>query len=231
MNEVAADFGAAPAWNNGLDQGRATIVEEASNRFLRVNYPAGQFGPSAGGVQFKVPLGMSYEELYFSYRVRFAANFNFVQGGKLPGLVGGSSPTGCSPKKDGFSARNMWRSGGALVQYVYWPDQPKTCGDDLPYLMQNNAFTFQKGVWHRITHRVKMNSAGTADGILQAWVDGTSVLSDSARLWRGVGSTYGIDSLYFSTFFGGGDSSWAPPSEQSADFDDLVVSTGYLPSN
>jgi len=220
---IVGDFGFTPPWNNGLNEGRVTVVDEDSNKFLRMTYPAGQFGPTAGGVQFLVPFGQTYQELYFSYRVRFKAGFDFVKGGKLPGLVGGSSPTGCSPKKDGFSARNMWRTGGALVQYVYWPNQPETCGDDLKYMDGATQKFFPTGQWVTVEHRVKMNTAGTSNGVFQAWVNGVLYFEDNARLWRDTGATYGIDTLYFSSFFGGGDPSWAPAVAQVADFDDLIV--------
>jgi len=61
---VAGDFSGVPGWNNGLDAGRATIVDENGNRFLRVTYTAGVFGPNDGGVQFLVPLAATFEELY-----------------------------------------------------------------------------------------------------------------------------------------------------------------------
>lgn len=223
---VAADFGSAPAWNDGLDEGRASIVDEGGGKFLRVTYPANLYGPGDAGVQFIIEFPEAYQELYFSYRVRFGANFEFVKGGKLPGLVGGTSPTGCSPEPAGFSARNMWRTGGAAVQYVYWPEQPNTCGDDLDYV-SGTALSFTPSAWHTVQHRVKMNSDGAADGVMQAWFDGTLAIDDGARTWRVAASPYeGIDALYFSTFFGGGDASWAPTAAQTVDFDDLVVSTG-----
>lgn len=226
--DVENDFGAAPTWNNGLNEGRAVITAEDGNQFLRVTYPGGQFGPAQGGVQFKVALGGSYDELYFSYRVRFAAGFDFVKGGKLPGLVGGTSPTGCSPDPDGFSARNMWRTGGAAVQYVYYPTQPNNCGDDLAYESGGAPKLFTPGAWQTVEHRIVMNTPGQSDGILQAWVDGELVFSDTARLWRNAGAAFGIDTLYFSTFFGGGDDSWAPESAQIIDFDDLIVADGRI---
>jgi hypothetical protein len=42
--------------------------------------------------------------------------------------------------------------------------------------------------------------------------------------FRTVGSLR-IDGLFFSTFFGGGDSSWASPVDQHADFAGFAVST------
>lgn len=213
---VAADFGVAPPWNDGLDEGRATIVDDGG-RFLRVVYPTGGYG-GADGVQFIVALPDTYDELRLSYRVRFADGFEFVKGGKLPGLVGGSSPTGCVDDTDGFSARMMWRTGGAAVQYMYFPEKVEACGDDYDY-----DVAFAPGTWHTVEHRLVMNTPGEHDGVLQAWFDDVLVLEDTAFLYRLADGTYGIDALYFSTFYGGSDDTWAPLSEQTVDFDDFVI--------
>ncbi len=223
---AAEDFGGAPTWNNGLTEGRAVVTAEGSDLFLRVTYPANQYGPAAGGVQFKVPLGQTYQELYFSYRVRFGAGFQFVKGGKLPGLVGGTAPTGCVTDTGGFSARGMWRTNGAAVQYLYYPEKIAACGDDFPYLQSGAAVFFQPGTWHQVQERVVMNTPGAHDGLLQAWFDGSLVVDHQSFLYRLSDATFGVDALYFSTFFGGSDATWAPTSDQTVDFDDLVVSTG-----
>jgi len=226
---IEGDFGSEPPWNNGLDEGRATIVDEGGEKFLRVTYPGGEFGPGDGGVQFRVPFAAAHEELYFSYRVRFAVGFDFVKGGKLPGFIGGSAPSGCSPNDGGFSARNMWRTGGHAVQYVYYPEQPNNCGDDLDYRVGDVDRLFVPGTWHTVVHRIVMNTYGMSNGVMQTWVDGEETLHDTGRVWRVAGSPYdGIEELYFSTFFGGGDASWAPATDQVADFDDLIVSTGPI---
>jgi len=220
---LATDFPTATLWNNGLDEKRASILDEAGNKFLRVNYPSQQFGSTLGGVQFRVPFSRSYDELYFSYRLRFAKGFDFVKGGKLPGLVGGTSPTGCVSDKNGFSARNMWREGGAAVQYLYFPQKVSTCGDDYEYRNGTNPQLFTPGSWQTIEHHLIMNTPGLHNGVLQAWVDGVQVLDIHNFLFREAGASFGIDELYFSTFFGGGDASWAPQAAQIADFDELIV--------
>ena len=38
--------------------------------------------------------------------------------------------------------------------------------------------------------------------------------------------TLALDTIYFSTFFGGSGEDWAPTADEVVDFDDLVVSTG-----
>jgi hypothetical protein len=52
-----------------------------------------------------------------SYELAFDSNFDWVKGGKLPGLRGGLNSTGCSGgnQADGlscFSTRLMWRRDG-----------------------------------------------------------------------------------------------------------------------
>jgi hypothetical protein len=108
---VSGDFSGVPSWNDGLDEGRAAIVDENGERFLRVTYTGAVYGPADGGVQFIVPLSGSFDELYLAYRVRFAVGFDFVRGGKLPGLVGGTHPTGCVANDGGFSAHDVASHG------------------------------------------------------------------------------------------------------------------------
>jgi hypothetical protein len=223
QSKIASDFGSQASWSNGLNEGRAKIVQEGSNRFLRVTYPANQFGPGKGGVQFEASLHGKYEELYLSYRVRFAPGFDFVQGGKLPGLVGGTSPTGCTTDlTGGFSARNMWRPGGSMAQYLYFPERKNRCGDDWYYKVNGSNAKFNPGQWHTVEHRIVMGTKGQANGIMQGWIDGKLAL-DGRLKWRNSGASYGIDKLFFSTFFGGSSQAWAPKSQQQADFDDFVV--------
>jgi hypothetical protein len=218
---LPSTFAGAERSTNGLAQGRTEIVATERGRSLRVRYPAASVGPEEGGAQFMVRFAEGHDELFCSYAVRFAAGFDFVKGGKLPGLVGGSHPTGGHPRDDGFSARMMWRAGGAPVQYVYHPRQTSTYGVDLAY----EGATFSPGSWHRVEHRIVMNAPGRADGVLQGWFDGRLALDRRDMLLRLEGSLH-IDALYFSTFFGGNDPSWGARRDEVVDFDDFLVSTG-----
>jgi len=228
VDMVAEDFGDMPTWNNGLDEGRATIVEESGAHFLRVTYPAGQFGPKDAGVQFVVSLPQGQDEVFLSYRVRFGQGFQFVKGGKLPGMVGGTSPTGClttlSEVEGGFSARMMWRRNGAAVQLMYTSALVDLCGDDFPYMLGGAAARFVPGLWQQVFHHLRMNTPGQADGVIQAWLGGRLALDRHDVAFRGPAHDFMIDALYFSTFFGGSDATWAPSTDQVVDYDDFVVS-------
>lgn len=225
-----------PFWHLGFDQGRVKIIDAggSNGKAMQVTYPAGSYG--AGGasaflsdIQFGMGLPKTYEELYVAYDIRFAAGFDFVKGGKLPGLCGTdinqASHTGCNTGGgyptgyDGWSARGMWRENGLLENYIYHAGQRNYYGDDEYW---NVAAT--PGVWHSVQHRIVLNTPGQKNGILEAWFDGRKVLSLSDIEYRKT-NTIGINLFYFSTFFGGNDISWAPATDQTMHFDNFAIST------
>lgn len=92
----------------------------ANNTALRVEYPAGSFNNQTGGAQFYTLWNSStpFQSMLLSYELAFDTNFQWVKGGKLPGLRGGPSVNGCDGGKepngtDCFSARLMWRKDAA----------------------------------------------------------------------------------------------------------------------
>lgn len=229
----------SPHWHLGFDQGRVSIADTGDGRgnAMRVTYPAGRYG--AGGasaflsdVQFGMGLPKTYEELYVAYDIRFAEGFDFVKGGKLPGLCGSdvyqAPESGCNTGGgypsgyDGWSARGMWRENGELENYVYHASQRNYYGDDEFWNVSATP-----GVWHRVQHRVVLNTPGIKNGILEAWFDGTKVLSLRNLEFRKT-NNIGINLFYFSTFFGGNDASWAPSTDQTMDFDNFVLSTDLI---
>ena len=115
-DELDADWD-EPVWENGVDEGRVSIVTGAeafggTGSSLAVTYPAGEHGTSGTGCQWRLELNGEYEEAYLSYRVKFKSGFDFVRGGKLPGLGGGDTPTGSDSANgvDGWTGRLMWRT-------------------------------------------------------------------------------------------------------------------------
>lgn len=103
----------------------------------------------------------------------------------------------------------MWREGGVAVTYLYYLDQPGEYGVDFPWTYSDGkAVRFIPGQWHAVTHRIIMNKLGKNDGIIEGWFDGTKVLRKEGLKLRGaVCGNLGINQFYFSTFFGGNDSS------------------------
>lgn len=232
QSEYASEWPEAD-WTSGLEAGRGTIVEtpDGGGRALEVLYPADTFGPGDQGVQWLISFDDSYEELYLRYRVRFQSEFEFVKGGKLPGLVGGEGNTGgeVPDGTDGWSARLMWRRMGEVVDYVYHPDQSGTYGEDFAWKLDGREVQFEPGTWHTLQLRVVMNTPGASDGRLQGWFDGRLALDVSGMQFRDV-PDFAVDGFYFSTFFGGGDQSWAPSSDMHIYFDEIVVATERIPS-
>ena len=106
-----------PPFSNGVDEGRVSIVNDGDSKVLAVTYPEGLFGSSdsATGAQWILNFEAGYEAVEIEYRVKFGAGFDFVRGGKLPGLTGGEGNVGGDKPDgtDGFSARMHWRTDGS----------------------------------------------------------------------------------------------------------------------
>ena len=94
---------------------------------LQLFYPKDSVNPARrpqGGSEFYAkPLDISKaNNVTLGYKVFFPGDFDWVKGGKLPGLYGGH--TGCSggnPALDCFSTRLMWRADGAGELYLVRP--------------------------------------------------------------------------------------------------------------
>jgi hypothetical protein len=221
-------------WNNprytvGVVEARAAIIEGAEafeGKSLRISFPSGTVGPYEGGAIWRLPLDRSYDEIYCSYRIKFATGFRWVKGGKLPGPGGGQGNTGGDVPTgyDGWSARLMWTREEGVTEYVYHAGQPGTYGD-LGYWQENGTdIQLESGRWYIFEQRVKINTPGVADGIIEAWLDGKKVYSSSHYLFR-RDSSFAIDLFLFETFFGGASADWASERDEYIYFDEFVIST------
>jgi hypothetical protein len=79
------------------------------------------------------------------------------------------------------------------------------------------SFHFTPGKWHCLEQELNLNTPGQADGLVRVWLDSEAVFEQQQLLFRSVGQLR-IEGVFFSTFFGGGDASWAPPRDTHADF-------------
>jgi hypothetical protein len=200
-------------------------VQPAGNAAVRILYPAGSINPGnkaapVGGAGFEQTLSHGATTGCLRYQVRFAPDFDFVKGGKLPGLFGGEAPRGCIPdgEASGFSARLMWREGGAGELYLYAPGRETRCGQSIG----RGRWHFVPGAWTDITEQVTLNTPGQSDGAIRIWVNGAKMVEADGLTLRGSDAV-GVDGLLFSTFFGGKDPSWAPAKPQSAEFRNFGV--------
>ncbi|MBE9043169.1 hypothetical protein IQ255_01885 [Pleurocapsales cyanobacterium LEGE 10410] len=215
------------AWSHQMDKYATISNQEArsGNNSLQMSYPAN--AQSNAGAKWLVP---NQQEYYLSYWVKFDNNFDFdgnkYSGGKLPGMgsgdlaSGGKKPTGTN----GFTSRYMWREDGKATLYLYHMNQPGTYGEDI--LLKDSDGSdkyFERGQWHNLVQRVKVNDGSQSNGEIDVWMDNEQVLSmDNLKFMT---NNQGIDTMYFSTFHGGYDSDWWPEQEVKAHFDDFVVST------
>ncbi len=214
----------------GLDN--AEVISDPTgqfNRILRVRYPAGSASPSVsreqgvdiGGAGFYANLGISpTNALRLRYFVRFPENFDFVKGGKLPGLFGGTVTSGgdIPDGTNGFSTRLMWRKQGEGEVYAYLPTSEKY-GTSIG----RGAWQFKPGIWYEVEQEVILNQPNQEDGRIRVWINNELVLNRGGLVFRTT-DRLKIEGIFFSTFFGGGDPSWSTPKDVYTDFADFSVS-------
>ncbi|EJD35519.1 hypothetical protein AURDEDRAFT_75191, partial [Auricularia subglabra TFB-10046 SS5] len=196
--------------------------------------PRGGFGFYLGG-----PSGFNFggaNELLFSYAVKFDNGFEFNKGGKLPGPYGGSTEDlayGCSGGRQEardacFDLRLMFRTAGVGEVYAYLPEVkenedallklPNTTQDgSYGISIQRGAYKFVPGQWTIVAERVKLNDVGTANGEIQLFVNGNSVIDVSGLVIRQNKETV-FRGGHIQTFFGGATKEWGSPKDQKAWF-------------
>lgn len=234
-------------WGNvtgikGVQEGRCSIVSIDGEKALEVLYPQGKFGNDEGGAKWNVKLDRSYDEYAVEYKVRVPKDFDFVRGGKLPGLYGGSGPAGgaSTAEADGFSARIMWRELGVLCQYLYSMDKDETkkWGTDLLWTTRadknmpitkemwkdmnmrfDDRMYLTPDIWHTLKTYIKMNTPGKENGKIICWFDGIEVVNVDLQFRNDL--SFGIDQFKFTTFFGGNDDTWAPKKDEKMYFKDF----------
>ncbi|MDJ0634324.1 MAG: hypothetical protein QNJ34_14140 [Xenococcaceae cyanobacterium MO_188.B29] len=207
----------------------ATITDSqahSQDKALRITYPPD--ATAGGSAAWKLP---AEKEYYLSYWVKFSEDFDFdgskKSGGKLPGLAGAggycSGGQTCNGN-NGFSARYMWGKNGRVKLYLYHMNKPTKWGENFWFKDSNGQDVyFQRGKWHNLVQRVKINDGKKSNGEIDVWMDGEQVIS--LKGLKFVTNNQGIDSLMFSTFHGGHSSDWWPDYEVYSYWDDFVVST------
>lgn len=198
---------------------------ENSSKVMRFHFPEGSIGPAEGGGQWYKTLNEPFHELYFSYRIKFKPGFQWVLGGKIPGVRGGPEWEGFDPPPwdKGFIVLLMWNNRPGIDFYYYHHDQQHTYGDSRTW-----DYTIEADRWYTITIRVVLNSVdengGFNDGILEGFIDNQMVCQVTGLKLRNL-SEIGTDNLIINSFFGGSTDEWASIRDEWIDLDDFITFT------
>ncbi|WP_244612985.1 polysaccharide lyase [Modicisalibacter radicis] len=218
---IEASYSAKKHW--GLDKNVSLLSTQESGLgepAFRVTYPEGTSAPSdteEGGAGFYAKFDRLHgaERACLKYQVRFEEGFEFVKGGKLPGLYGGNAPSGGDEVsgKDGFSMRFMWRKEGQGELYEYVANKDSDYGDSVG----RGKWTFPTGEWITLEQEIILNDPERDNGIARVWIDGEPILEQHGIVYRTT-DDLSVDGVMFSTFFGGHGEDWRTPRDQVADF-------------
>lgn len=192
-----------------------------NNCDIEVTYPANTLYNGGVNTPWNLP---SRQDTWMSYCVEFDNDFDFVLGGKMPGLAGGSRPTGgVGPQCSGYSARMMWGGGTGqpeMILYLYHQGQAGTYGDEI-----STGIIPQQGQKYCFTQHINVGTPGNADGTIEIWVNGVQVINMQNIQLLCAGETWQTDWLLFSTFYGGGTSNWESNQTNTATYSDFCVGT------
>lgn len=233
FTELANGFNSFPDVHNSWGMENLTFrpAPDKNGNVMNVFIPKGAIDPGSmklrglplGGAGFKTrvfPEGV--KRAILSYQVYFPPDFDFVRGGKLPGLYGGKGNSGgkIPDGTDGFSFRMMWGKGGRGSVYAYLPSSIKYGNGLLVH-----RFHFQPGRWHQIRHELLLNDTDQANGNFRMWMDGQFVGEEQGILIRKSAALL-INGMFFDVFFGGNDDSWAATANTHISFTNFVI-RGY----
>ncbi|HGY1288713.1 TPA: polysaccharide lyase [Raoultella ornithinolytica] len=203
---------------------------------FRVFYPAGSYDPRSmkemqqpyGGMNFKwSPQSLRGRQCaLIQYSVRFPDDFDFVKGGKLPGLYGGIGNSGgvIPDGYDGFSVRLIWGKNGIGKVYAYIPQTQNI--QKWGVGIADSKWSFTRGKWETITLQIKLNSVGLSNGKMKLWLNNQLVIDRTNIVYR-KSNNLSLDGVMFSTFFGGNNSSFAPKRDQYIDFRNIKMADSF----
>ncbi|MDH6125422.1 polysaccharide lyase [Kitasatospora sp. GP82] len=229
-------WGLASSGSWGSSQLRAVTASDApgDGSALQVTYGAGSSAgsctdcPNPGGGQFYTDLkalGLTAlaksATLDLKYYAKFPSGQDWGKAGKLPGLYGGTiGDESGGNHGNGWSTRYMWRGDRTAPDngevYLYTPTNsgPTGYGVDLGLGTWKWA---PDGNWHSIEQSVNRTT-----GDITVRYDGRQVFA-ARKAVPGIGSIP-FGGVFFSTFYGGHDTSWGPKSTQHAYFADFSLS-------
>jgi Polysaccharide lyase 14 len=140
-----------------------------------------------------------------AYNVLLPADFEFNNGGVLPGIHG-ANPN--DETRDNFAEQIAWKRagrGGVLNKATIAGETRMGYAEPEPFMMPT-------GQWVRLEQEVVLNTTGQSDGILRVWVDGRLAIDRDDFLYRGrPGVT--ISGVSANVYYGNEDPDTAAPKD------------------
>ena len=216
----SADYEAQWTFNGGqydtVERDDVHGFEPLQGKALRARIPAGGHTALRSGHKFKADTGAEPKEVCFRYYLRFGTDWEqTVQGGKMPGISGTYGVAGWGGRKsngvNGWSARGLFtqsiRAGNPLEHttplgfYCYHADMSGNYGDNWLWHKDYRGF-IPEAEWHSIEQYARMNTPGSSDGILRAWVDGRLAFEKMDIRFRDL-PTLKIEQIWMNVYHGG----------------------------
>ena len=167
-----------------------SLPEGSSSRY--------QTETEVGGMAFQWnPIGMDKaRSACLKYSVYLPEDFDFGDGGMLPGLYGGDVLPFTNARmaskeyggRSGVAARVLWTSNGGGVfgqsQVARDKDADETVGGWSSMKHVWKHYTLPLGQWVTIEQEVVLNTPGKADGLVRLWTDGKMRVNVENISWR-----------------------------------------------
>jgi len=133
----------------------------------------------------------------------------------------------------------MWHHQLTCAVYAYLPPGPKNfchtqdiiCNNDWGTSLGRSTFSFVTGKWQTVWLYVELNEVGYRNGLVSLWYNGVQAMKIQNLELRTSSNIDSIAGLFFSTFFGGDDASWASPETQYSYFRNIQLYAGLGASN
>jgi hypothetical protein len=227
---------------SGRSSGKGDLsVQDGS---LCIKYSAGQVGSISGTTFHAKPHGFPTTECEITYRVHFNDEWEWKEGGKMPGIfIGPPGAAGGNWMPDSGSARVCFKQGGAGIAYTYIPLQVCDGKDDRTkldaiqgadfaaavqhtakgtHVWRDGVGSLKRGQWNDVRLRVKLNDPNKKNGLLELEINGSK--RSLPLVWR-TSSSVQIEGIAFASFFGGSSKSASAPENAVARFKDFSYKT------
>lgn len=112
-----------------------------------------------------------------SYKLMFSENFQWNQGGKLPGILGGR--WWCTPKhrsSNCWTVQLGWGADGSIELLSKIPQARRT-------VPRTGSLKFERLTWYDVTMYVKVNKRKKSDGEVQVWINGQKLGGETGLLF------------------------------------------------